>query len=63
LLQYRVILGANASSRVLTLRNPGTTTCANTSKPFTVARRLFAECGSELSGLCRHAAEEAHLKA
>ena len=40
--QYRVILGPNAGNRVLTLRNPVTTTPASTSKPFTVARDGFS---------------------
>jgi len=64
-LQYRVILGPNASSRVLTLRNPGTTTPASTSKPFTVARDGFslnaavscqAHQRTKLERLCRYVA-------
>lgn len=64
-LQYRVILGPNAGSRVLTLRNPVTTTPASTSKPFTVARDGFslnaavscqAHQHAKLERLCRYVA-------
>ncbi len=62
-LQYRVILGANAGSRVMTLRNPVNTTPATTSKPFTVARDGFslnaavscqAHQRNKLERLCRY---------
>ena len=42
-LQYRIILGPNTGSRVLTLRNPLSATMpAGTVKPFTVARDGFS---------------------
>jgi len=64
-LSYRVILGPNAGNRVLTLRNPVTTTPASTSKPFTVARDGFslnaavscqAHQRAKLERLCRYVA-------
>jgi len=64
-LSYQVILGPNAGSRVLTLRNPVTTTPASTSKPFTVARDGFslnaavscqAHQRTKLERLCRYVA-------
>ena len=64
-LSYRVILGPNTGSRVLTLRNPVTTTSASTSKPFTVARDGFslnaavscqAHQRTKLERLCRYVA-------
>lgn len=64
-LQYRVILGPNAGSRVLTLHNPVSTTPASISKPFTVARDGFslnaavscqAHQRSKLERLCRYVA-------
>lgn len=64
-LQYRVILGPNTGSRVLSLRNPVNTAPAATSKPFTVARDRFslnaavscqAHQRSKLERLCRYVA-------
>jgi len=64
-LQYRVILGPNTGSRVLTLRNPVSTTPASTAKPFSVARDSFslnaavscqAHQRSKLERLCRYVA-------
>lgn len=64
-LQYQVILGPNAGSRVMTLRNPLNSTPAGTSKPFTVARDGFslnaavscqAHQRSKLERLCRYVA-------
>ena len=64
-LQYRVILGPNTGSRVLTLRNPASATSAGTVKPFTVARDGFslnaavsgqAHQRNKLERLCRYVA-------
>ena len=64
-LQYRVILGPNTGSRVLTLRNPVSATPAGTVKPFTVARDGFslnaavscqAHQRKKLERLCRYVA-------
>ena len=64
-LKYRVILGPNAGNRVLTLRNPVTTTPDSTTKPFTVAHDGFslnaavncqAHQRSKLERLCRYVA-------
>ena len=63
-LAYRVILGANAGSRLLTLRNPLSSTPAST-KPFTAARDGFslnaavacqAHQRDKLERLCRYVA-------
>ena len=64
-LQYRVILGPNTGSRVLTLRNPVSATPAGNVKPFTVARDGFslnaavscqAHQRNKLERLCRYVA-------
>jgi len=64
-LQYRVILGPNTGSRVLTLRNPVSATPAGSVKPFTVARDGFslnaavscqAHQRKKLERLCRYVA-------
>ncbi|MCR9259644.1 MAG: transposase [Pseudomonadaceae bacterium] len=64
-LQYRVILGPNTGSRVLTLRNPVSATPAGSVKPFTVARDGFSlnaavSCQvhqrKKLERLCRYVA-------
>ena len=64
-LQYRVILGSNTGSRVLTLRSPVTTAPASTSKPLTLAHDGFSlnaavNCQvhqrSKLERLCRYVA-------
>ena len=64
-LQYRVILGPNAGSRILTLRNPVPLAPTNTRKPFTVARDGFSlnaavscqpQQRNKLERLCRYVA-------
>ncbi len=64
-IQYRVILGANAGSRTLTLRNPVQNAFNTAEKPFTAARDGFSMNAavatqshqrSKLERLCRYVA-------